>query len=573
MTFARRAKSDYPDIEKGWGASVRTLPDFLLYDFGIATGLAVIMTTVGFVLLIACANVAGLLLARATGRRKELAMRISLGAGRARIVRQLLTEGFVIAMLGGCAGLVLTYWGVKFVRANMAFNDAISAVGFRVDFNVLIFVTVVSLLCAVLCSLAPALNAARTDINSSLKSESRTASASGSQTKLRSIMVGGEIAISLFLLVGTGLLLFGLYRIEHQNLGFQPTPLLTASVALDDARYKDAPARIAFAKEILSRLEQIPGVRTAALTSDLPATGTGTVTVHIKDQPELPAAERLLTADFVITPEFFAAAAIPLEHGRAFTATDNSSAPRVAIVNQLFVHNILHDANPLGKQIALDLPGVPLQWAEIIGVTGTVKSYSEDPREEPAVYETFLQRPIPSFSLMIRSSANPGALFPALRNTVAQIDAELPLSSVETMPSIIERQRGGDALFSRLLAIFALLALVLAAIGIYGLVAQSVGQRSHEIGIRLALGARKADVLRMILWQGSKIALIGATIGFAISLPLPIIFDAIFRGLHVREPLLYLIIPVALMAVTLAATYIPARRALTVDPMMTLRHE
>ena len=393
---------------------MRTLPDFLIYDFGIATGLAVIMTTVGFVLLIACANVAGLLLARATGRRKELAMRISLGAGRSRIVRQLLTEGFVIAVLGGCAGLVLTHWGVKFVHANMAFNDAISAVGFRVDFNVLIFVTVVSLLCAVLCSLAPALNAARTDINSSLKSESHTASAGGSQTKLRSIMVGGEIAISLFLLVGTGLLLFGLYRIEHQNLGFQPTPLLTASVALDDARYKDAPARIAFAKEILSRLEQIPGVRTAALTSDLPATGTGTVTVHIKDQPELPAAERLLTADFVITPEFFAAAAIPLEHGRAFTATDNSSAPRVAIVNQLFVHNILHDANPLGKQIALDLPGVPLQWAEIIGVTGTVKSYSEDPREEPAVYETFLQRPIPSFSLMIRSSANPGALFPAL---------------------------------------------------------------------------------------------------------------------------------------------------------------
>ena len=573
VTFAQRAQSDYPDLEKGWGAAVRTLPNFLIYDFGITTGLAVIMTTVGFVLLIACANVAGLLLARATGRRKELAMRISLGAGRARIVRQLLTEGFVIAILGGFFGLVLTYWGVKFVRANMAFNDAISAVGFRVDSNVLLFVMAVSLLCAVLCALAPALNAARTDINSSLKSESRTASAGCSQTRLRSIMVGGEIAVSLFLLVGTGLLIRGLYHIEHQKLGFQPAPLLTASVALDDARYKNATAQIAFSKEILSRMQQIPGALSAAAVSDLPATGAGTVTLRIKDQPELPAAERLLTADFVITPEFFTAAAIPLERGRAFTAADNSASPRVAIVNRLFVHDILHDADPLGKQIALDLPGVPLQWAQIIGVSGTVKSYSEDTREEPAVYESFFQRAISSFSLLIRSGENPGALASALRNAVAQVDAELPLSHVETMPSIIDRQKGGDTLFSRLLGIFALLALILAAVGIYGLVAQSVGQRTHEIGIRLALGAKKADVLRMILWQGSKIALIGTAIGFAISLPLPKIFDAIFRGLHVSEPLLYLIIPAALVAVTLAATYIPARRALSVDPMMTLRHE
>ena len=253
--LARRSEQDFPETEKGWGAAVRTLPDFLVYNFGIRNGLAVMMTAVGFVLMMACANVAGLLLARATGRQKELGIRIALGAGRFRIIRQLLTEGLLNALLGGAVALVLAWWGINLVGTKMTFNEAISAVPITLDRNVLLFVLGVSLLSAVLCSLAPALRASRTDINTILKDESRAASAGRSHSRMRTALVTGEIALALFLLIGTGLLIRGLYLIEHQNLGFQPDHLLTAGLNLDSARYKDAAQQTSFVREIISRLQ------------------------------------------------------------------------------------------------------------------------------------------------------------------------------------------------------------------------------------------------------------------------------------------------------------------------------
>ena len=573
LTLARRAEDTFPESEKGWGAAVRTLPDFLVYRFSIRSGLAVLMTTVGFVLMIACANVAGLLLARAAGRRKELAIRISLGAGRLRIVRQLLTEGLVIAFLGGCTGLLLAYWGINFVRANLTFNEAISAVPLNLDWRVLLFALGVSLVCAVLCGVAPALNAARTDINTNLKDESRAASAGRSQSRLRTIMVTGEIALALFLLVGTGLLLRGIFLIDHQNLGFQADPLLTAAVSLDDARYKGAAKQIAFVEDVIRRAEQIPGAEAVAVASDLPATGARSMTLRIKGQPELPANQRLNAVDFVVSSDYFRAAGIPLLRGRTFAEADNGAAPRVVVVNQEFVHRNLLDQEPLGKQIGLDVIGATSEWSEIVGVVGNVKSHSEDTRDDPEVYEAFLQRPVPSLSLMVLASSDPNGLATALRNAVAQVDSELPLSRVASMYAVIERQKGGNPFVTRVLASFALLALVLAAIGIYGLVAYSVGQRTHEIGIRMAMGAKSTDVLRLILWQGIKMTAIGAAIGLAMALPLPRVFDALFYGLHVREPRLYFIVPLAILVVTMLATYVPARRALTVDPIAALRHE
>ncbi len=572
-TLAHRAEQDFPDSEKGWGAKVRTLPDFLVYGFGIRGGLAVIMTTVGFVLMIACANVSGLLLARAAARRKELAIRLSMGAARLRIIRQLLTEGMLIALAGGGLGLVLARWGIVFVRANMSFNDAMNALDLGLDSNVVVFSTAVSMACALLCTLAPALKASRTDVATNLKDESRTASAGSSRSRLRKVMVTGEIALALFLLLGTGLLFVAMFRIEHQKLGFQPDHLLTAGITLDDARYKDASRREAFVRSLLSRLQQIPTAKTVAVTSDLPASGQSAVNVRIPGQPDLPASQVLTAFDTVVTPDYFRTAGISLLKGRQFSDQDNASAPRVVVVNQKFVDRYLHGEDAIGKLIQAEVSGAPSGWSQIIGVVNNVKVYSETTAEDPGVYEPFLQRPVSSFSVMVRSTTEPNTLIPELRDAAAQIDAELPLARLMSMPAIIDRQKGGDQFFTRSLAGFAFMALLLAALGIYGLIAYSVGQRTYEIGIRMAMGAKSQDVLRMIFREGLMMMAIGGAIGFAMSLPLPKVFGAMFFDLHVNEPRLYLLVPVIVIAVACLATYIPARRAARVDPIHALRQE
>jgi predicted permease len=573
VTLALRAQENFPESEKGWGSAVRTLPEFLIYGFGIRSGLAVMMSTVAFVLMIACANVAGLLLARSARRRKELAIRLAMGAGSFRIIRQLLTENLLIAFLGGGLGLVLAYWGINFIRARLTFNAAISAVQITLDSNVLLFTVIVSMACALLCGFAPALEASRTDINTHLKDESRASSPSRSHSRLRTFMVTVEIALALFLLIGTGLLIRGIFLIEHQNLGFESDHLLTAAVTLDAAHYKDANQQTTFVRDILPRLQHLPGALAVAATSDLPASGPNTVTLQIKGQTDLPANQRPTALDVVVTADYFRTAGIPLLHGRAFSETDTPATPRVVLVNQEFVRRHLNGQDPIGKQIRLDVTGAPPDWSEIVGVVGNVKFYSEATNDDPEVYEFFLQRPVPSFSLMVRSNADPDSLAPALREAVAQADVELPLDRLMSMRSVIDRQKGGNELFTRILGVFAILALILSAIGIYGLIAYSVGQRTHEIGIRLALGANRRDVLRMVLREGLKMTAIGGIVGLAMAAPLPKLFDAIFFGLHFTELRLYFIVPLAILAVAMLATYIPARRAMRVDPMVALRYE
>jgi putative ABC transport system permease protein len=572
-TLGQRAQQSFPETDKGWGVAVRTLPDFLIYGFGIRSGLAIVMTTVAFVLIIACANVAGLLLARAAGRRKEVAIRGALGAGRFRIVRQLLTEGLLIAILGGSLGLILSNWGIRLLRAGLSFNEAISAVPLGLDWMVVLFTAGISLVCAVMCGLAPALNASRTDITTSLKDESRAASQSRSRSRLRSVLVTVEIAIALFMLVGTGLLFRGIYVLEHQNLGFRTDHLLTAGVTLDSARYDNDSKQILFVRDVISRLQHLPGAEAAAVTSDLPASGNSPVTLHIKGQAESATGQGPIALDFVVTPDYLRDAGIALLHGRSLTETDITTAPRVVLVNQEFVHRYLSGQDPLAAQIRLDGSGASPQWSEIVGVVGNVKSYSGSDREDPEVYESFFQRPVASFSIMLRSVSDPGSLGSALRASVAQVDPELPLAQVMSMPAVLDRQNGGDQLFSRMLGTFALLALILAAIGIYGLIAYSVGQRSHEIGIRIALGAKSGDVLRMVLGEGMKMAVVGGMVGLLLSLPLPKLFGAMFFDLHVSEPRLYVIVPAAVLLVAVLATYIPARRAARLDPMSALRQE
>ena len=409
-TLAHQAEASFPETEKGWRANVRTLPDFLIYTFGIRSALAVLMTTVGFVLMIACANVAGLMLARATGRRKEVAIRVSLGASRLRVIRQLLTEGLAIAFLGGAAGLLFAFWGVNLIRANMTFNDAVSAVPVSLDRNVLLFAAGLSLVCAVLCGLAPALNASRTDITTNLKDESRAASPGRSRSRLRTVMVAGEVALALFLSVGTGLLIRALAVIAHQNLGFQADQLLTAGISLDKARYEDASRQTPFVRDLLSRVRSLPGAEAVAVASDLPATGPGSVTLHIKGQQDAPNSPGLTTLDFVVTLDYLRTAGISLLHGRTFTDADDVAAPRVVLINQKFVERYLAGEEALGKQVRLEVNGVPSGWSQIVGVVGNVKTYSEATRDEPEVYEAFLQRPVASFSVMVRTTSDPNVL-------------------------------------------------------------------------------------------------------------------------------------------------------------------
>jgi predicted permease len=572
-TFAHRAEESYPEIEKGWGVVVRTLPDFLVYDFGVGDALKIIMTTVGFVLLIACANVSGLLLARTAARRKELAVRSALGAGRMRLVQQLLTEGLWIALLGGGLGVLSAYWGIQLMRANLQFNDAISAVPLDLDRNVLLFATGVTLVCALLFGLAPALSASRTDITTNLKEEGRSVSQGRSHTRFRTVMVTIEIALALFLLVGSGLLFHAIYLINQQYLGFRADHLLTARVALDKARYPDSNRQAAFVRESISRLQELPGVVSIAATSVLPASGPDSVTLHIKDQPEVAANQAPSALDFVVTAAYFRTAGIPLLNGRTFSDKDDAAAPSVVVVNQKFVERYLKGQDPLGKRITLEVSGAASEPSEIVGVVGNVKTHSQSTRDDPEVYESYLQRPVSNFSLMVLTKGDPNVLAAAMRNTIGRIDVELPLSQVMSMPSVLEVQKGGNPFFLRILGTFAGLALALAAIGIYALIAYSVGQRTHEIGIRMALGAKSQDVLRMVLGEGAKMAIIGGLVGLALALPLPRIFRAMFFDLQVGEPRIYMVVALTILLVAIVAAYIPARRAARVDPMKALRQE
>jgi predicted permease len=394
---------------------------------------------------------------------------------------------------------------------------------------------------------------------------------------MRVLLVGGEISLALFLLIGSCLLIRGVYLLDHQKLGFRHDHLLTAGLVLDKARYADSAKQNQLVQSLVAQMRHTPGVERAAATSDLPGTGfKNYASIHIKGQPGSHPNEKLSAADLVVTTDYFQVAGVPILRGRGFTDYDNAVAPRVVLINEEFVHKYFQNRDPLGKQIQLDILGAPPSWSEIVGVVSDVKSYSEDTRIEPEVYEPYLQHPLPSpsFSVMLRSNVEPNSLIPSLRHSVAQLDTELPLLRVMSMDGVIEAQRNGNPIFERLLATFAILALLLSAIGIYGLIAYTVGQRSNEIGIRLALGAKASDISRMILQDGFKVAAIGSGIGFLMALPLPKLFNSIFQDeLSFSAPTVYPIVLIAMVVVVFCATIGPARRARGVDPTRALRNE
>ncbi len=572
--LALAAEHNFPDTEKGWGATVLTLQDYTIRVFNAGPAFVVLMSAVGFVLLIACANIAGLLLARATGRGKEIAVRLAMGAGRLRMIRQLLTEAFLLAALGGAAGLTLTIWGARLLKSALGFNEEVRALDLNVDVRVLAYTAGISLLAAVIFGLAPALKSGTSDVYTILKNSSARASAGRRQNRLRSVLVAGEVALSVLLLTGTGLLTGGLIEGIRKGLGFDQAHLLTASVSLPDSHYSGGGKQTAFYRELLAKLDNLPGAESAAIASVLPAGGADEVSFRMKGQENLPPGERSKARYFVVSPKFFDTARIHLIRGRIFSEIDGPGTRGVVVVSKVFARRFFPKGDPLGQQVMIDTGGESgAQWREVIGIVGNVKGWPLQASDDPGMYENYLQRPAGEMAVMVRTKGNPEALAPGLRESVWSIDKDQPVASVMSFEERIGNQIASDRLFGAMLGIFAALALTLSAVGLYGLVAFTAGLRTQEIGIRMTLGADKNKILRLVLADGMKLALIGIAVGMTASLPLKRVLESLLHDFHAGGSWIFPLIAAVLGLVALLACYIPARRASRVDPMVALRYE
>src|SRR6266403_76607 len=484
-TLGRLAAEAFPDTEKGWGAETLTLQDFMILSYPAGSGTVMQMCAAGFVLLIACANIAGLLLARAAGRRKEMAIRSAIGAGRGRMIRQLLTEAGLIALLGGALGLVLTFWRVRALQSAAAPDEESKTLqlAMSVDGHVLFFTCAISLLAALLLGLAPALQAGTTNVSAILKNDSATVSAGRGRSRFRSVLVAGEVALAVVLLTGTGLFNKAVHEAIQASPGFDPQNLLTARLSLANARYGKATTQSAFFQELLEKLKVLPGVESAAVTSALPAWDAGDAPFRLKGQENMPAGARPRAFHFVVSPNYLRTAGIALIAGRGFTESDNANAPAVTLISEFFARRYFPNGDAIGKQVLIDSGDAKsMQWRQIVGIVRSVKidpfdvTYAE-------IYEPFLQRPASSMAVMLRAKSNPEALAPGLREAVWALDKDQPITSVMSMQDQMTIETTGPKWIGTMQAIYAGMALILAVVGLYGLVSFSVGRRSREIGI------------------------------------------------------------------------------------------
>jgi putative ABC transport system permease protein len=575
-TTSQRMELTYPEADKGCEARLISLQEFLIEDFNIRPALMMLMGTVGLVLLIACANIAGLLLARGAGRTHEIAVRSAMGARRWRLVRQFLSENILIAIAGASVGLLLASWGINILHAALSYNEWVKSLEFGIDTPVLIFTISLSLLTVLLFGLVPALQVSRSDLHATLKEGGRTGGLGAARGKARRVFVVVEVALALVLLTGAGLMIKSFLETISADPGFNPRELLTAEVSLPTSKYGSPSQQAAFFKQVTEKLQNLPGAVSAAAAVDLPLTsGAGTVPFNIEGRPATPPQERPQGRYYAVGPDYLRTMEIPLITGRAFTDLDNQSAPPVALVNEAFVRLFFPKEDAIGQHISLDTEnGVSSPWREIVGVVGNVKDWFGQPGFNPQLYVPYVQAPSAGMTLVVRTKGDPAALASAVRATVWSVDKDQPLGNVMTMSQFIEaRGEAGDRLMGVLLGIFAGLALILAAVGIYGIIAHGVTQRAHEIGIRMALGAERASVLRLVVGEGMRLAVLGLLIGFAFAYPLPRLFGTAFQGFSVHPSWIFVLAPAFVAIAALLASYIPARRATKVDPMVALRYE
>jgi putative ABC transport system permease protein len=575
-TIAARLQQQHPDQNTDLGAAVTPLHEHVAGD--IKPALLVLLGAVGFVLLIACANVANLLLARAAVRQKEIAVRVALGASRLRLIRQFLTESILLAALGGVVGLLLSLWGINLLKAFIPENIP-QAKAITIDAKVLGFTLLVSLLTGLIFGLAPAMQASRFNLNETLKEGGRDSAAGNRGNRIRGLLVIAEVAVSLILLIGAGLLINSFLRLRNVDPGFQAKNLLTMSIVLPQLKYPDHARRSAFYTELVSRIEALPGVKTAAVTNWIPLIRQGdsiTISVEGRPNPAPGQGNSPSVVTRVIHPHYFRTMSIQFLQGREFGEQDTVDSPAVAIISETMARRFFPGEDPLGKRIT---PGSadstdPDDWITIVGVVKDVRQFELVADPKPQMYLSYAQAGFfaPRY-LVVSTDVEPPSLASTVRRTVWEIDKDQPVSNISTMENVLAESVARQRFSMLLLGIFAAVALVLAAVGIYGVMSYSIAQRTHEIGIRMALGAQKSDVLKLAVGQGLKLVLIGIAIGLVAAFVLTRVMVTLLFGISATDPTTFVTISLVLISVALLASYIPARRATKVDPMIALRYE
>jgi len=567
--IAARLARAYPQANDQCGVKLQPLRETFSGDARPA--MAVLLAAAIFVLLVACANVANLFLMRGAVRAKEMALRIAIGASGGRIVRQILTESFLVALLGGLAGLGLAMAGIPAI-ARLIPADTLAGASIGMNGAVLLFSASLVVLSVLMFGLAPALHAARGNVHADLKEGGKTTSGGG-RNRWRGLLATSEIALALILLVGAGLMMKSLYRLLAVDSGFRPERVLKMEMSLRTAQYDKDPVVIGFWQQALDRVRALPGVESAAVGTAIPLTDDHSRTDITMEGTALSKPSDYPHPDtHIVSPGYEKTLGIRLLRGRGFTDADRENAPRVALVNAIVAQRLFPGADPVGKRFSFGRNRAP-QWLTIVGVLADTKMYGLANPARLEVYVPFRQMAASEMVLLVKSGIEPAALVSAIRAVVVSIDKEQPIFGIATMQEVVNASVSTRRLTLILLALFSGLALVLASIGIYGVISYSVAQRAREIGIRMALGAQRGDVLRLVLAQGGKISVAGIAIGSAASAGLTWLMAKLLYSVSAVDPATFAAVAFVLAVIAMVASYIPARRALRVDPLVALRNE